>query len=574
MIDARRDIQREDRMERNERPQRPDSRDSRASRESKTSVRDDDSHKLRDCCSWVNEVADYEENKRDAYHEDIRERERERGERRQPLGPVTKERIEADELKGEKRNLTQLKRASADQDKKDQAKESISSTMDQPKKEMDVWNRKIDRVNESVSRIERGDNSPKAWADAVSPTFEKEEEKALEPIKSEKDTDESLKQNFEKLSLEKREDSLNEDAVASAAEGQQAKEDKREKNIRNRTNSGGSNSRVRDSRGGGGGRQWGSTYSVYARGWRGPETRGRRGGPRAAARPASARSGSYGHTDSENSADEVSGSTESGKEEKKSARSPKPNQKAEKEERNQREAMAPPGRDEKRADYAQSQRSEKRTSYDSKVNREGFAPSGEPSRRGRGSSFRIRSTTATSSRMEGYGPPSNKSPFSSERNVLDEKPNPAMRQNPSTPTPEKEMNSLLPSSLQAESADDKIIAKQQALTAGITGKRAKSPNQQSQSQQSQQQQSSSKQDANHASNNASSQKMMQVVRKEESRSKRTRSGSRRVSFSSSHPFSPLVFLTIYLTILTINNLISNVAHSDLHLTNSRSMFIG
>ena len=507
-------------MERNERPQRPDSRDSRASRESKTSLRDDESHKLRDCSSWVNEVADYEENKRDAYHEDIRERERER-ERRQPLGPVTKERIEADELKGEKRSLTQLKRASSDQEKKDQAKESISSVMEPKKEMMDVWNRKIDRVSESNRLIERGDNSPKAWADAVSPTFEKEEEKALEPIKSEKDSEDS-KQNFEKLSLEKREDSLNEDATAE----QQAKEEnKREKNVRNRTNSGGSNSRVRDSRGG---RQWGSTYSVYTRGWRGPETRGRRGGPRAAARPASARSGSYGHTDSENSADEVSGSTESGKEEKKPARSPKPNQKAEKEERN-REAMAPPGRDEKRADYAQSQRSEKRT-YDGKLNREGFAPSGEPSRRGRGSSFRIRSTTATGSRMEGYGPPSSKSPFSSERNV-DEKPNPMRQQNPSTPTPEKEMNSLLPS-LQAESADDKIIAKQQALTAGITGKRAKSPNQQSSQSQSQSQQQSNKQDATHATSNASSQKM-QVARKEESRSKRTRSGSRRVSVSSS-----------------------------------------
>lgn len=95
-----------------------------------------------------------------------------------------------------------------------------------------------------------------------------------------------------------------------------------------------------------------------------------------------------------------------------------------------------------------------------------------------------------------------------------------MRQNPSTPTPEKEINSLISS--QNESTDDKIIAKQQALTAGITGKRAKSPNQQSQ----QTQQSCNKQDGNHTSNNVSSQKI-QVIRKDESRSKRTRSGSRR-----------------------------------------------
>ena len=394
---------------------------------------------------------------------------------------------------------------------------------------MDVWNRKIDRVNENNRIIERGDNSPKAWADAVSPTFEKEEEKTLESIKNDKES-EDLKQNFDKLNLDKREDTLSEDVIIE----QQVKEEKREKNIRNRTSSGGSSSRVRDSRGG---RQWGSTYSVYARGWRGPETRGRRGGPRTAARPASARSGSYGHTDSENSADEVSGSTESGKEEKKSVRSPKPSQKTEKEERN-REAIIS-NRDEKRTDYCQSQRNEKRT-YDNKVSREGFAPSGEPSRRGRGGSFRIRSTTTTGNRMEGYGPPSCKSPFSSERNIDEKQNSEKLRQNPSTPTPEKEINSLISS--QNESTDDKIIAKQQALTAGITGKRAKSPNQQSQ----QTQQSCNKQDGNHTSNNVSSQKI-QVIRKDESRSKRTRSGSRRVSFSNNKKKFNFLFFILFLS---------------------------
>lgn len=195
------------------------------------------------------------------------------------------------------------------------------------------------------------------------------------------------------------------------------------------------------------------------------------------------------------------------------------NQKVEKEERN-REVSS---REEKRTDYpqAQTQRTSEKRIYDGKSSREGFAPSGEPSRRGRGGSFRIRGATGTGSRMEGYGPPSSKSPFSSER-CTDEKQNSTARQNPPTPTPEKEANTLV--SLQVESADDKIIAKQQALTAGITGKRAKSPTQQSPQGV---QQSCNKQDLNHAANNPASQKIQ--PRKEESRSKRTRSGSRRVS---------------------------------------------
>ncbi|XP_011644345.1 protein PRRC2C isoform X1 [Pogonomyrmex barbatus] len=493
-LENRRDAPKE---ERNERPQRPDSRDSRTSRESKTSLRDDELHKLRDCTSWVNEVSDYEEKKRDLYHEETRERERDR---RQPPGPVTKEKIEADELKNEKRSLTQLKRGSSDlQEKKDQPKENVVET----KKDTDVWNRKTERTPES-RQIERGDNSPKAWADAISPTFEKEEEKIAEVVKDSKENDEIKQSLLDKSVLEKREEPVTEDAK------EQAKDEKREKSTRNRTSSSGSNSRIRESRGG---RQWGGTFSVYTRGWRGPESRGRRGGPRSAGKSGmSTKSGSYGHTDSENSADEISGSTESGKEDKRSARSPKPSQKVEKEERNREVSR----RDDKRGTEYPQARSEKRT-YDGKPSHEAFAPSGEPSRRGRGG-FRIRNT-ATGSRMEGYGPPSSKSPFSSERNT-DEKHQQqnAGRQNPPTPTSEKEASLL--QSAPVESADDKIIAKQQALTLGITGRRNKSPSQQTP-------QSGNKQETNHASQvtNVPSQKIQ--MRKEESRSKRTRSGSRR-----------------------------------------------
>ncbi|XP_071563268.1 uncharacterized protein Nocte isoform X9 [Temnothorax nylanderi] len=491
-LESRRDAPKE---ERNERPQRPDSRDSRASRESKTSLRDDEMHKLRDCSSWVNEVSDYEEKKRDLYHEETRERERDR---RQPPGPVTKEKLEADELKNEKRSLTQLKRGSSDQEKKEQPKE-ISA---EAKKDMDVWNRKTERAPES-RQIERSDNSPKAWADAISPTFEKEEEKIAEAAKDGKESDEIKQSSLDKPALEKREEAVSEDA-------KEAKDEKREKSTRNRTSSSGSSSRVRESRGG---RQWGGTFSVYTRGWRGPESRGRRGGPRPTGKSGmSAKSGSYGHTDSENSADEISGSTESGKEDKRSARSPKPSQKIEKDERNREVSR----RDDKRGTEYSQTRSEKRT-YDGKPSHEAFAPSGEPSRRGRGG-FRIRNT-ATGSRMEGYGPPSSKSPFSSERNTDDKhQQQNAGRQNPPTPTSEKEASLL--QSPPVESTDDKIIAKQQALTAGITGRRNKSPSQQAQ-------QSGNKQEANHANQvtNVPSQKAQ--MRKDDLRSKRPRSGSRR-----------------------------------------------
>lgn len=102
------------------------------------------------------------------------------------------------------------------------------------KKEADIWNRKMERTNENNRTTERGDNSPKAWVDAVSPTFEKEEDKNLDGLKSDKDADD-VKQTFDKLSLDKRDDSLNEDGSE-----QQMKEEKREKGIRNRTSSGGS----------------------------------------------------------------------------------------------------------------------------------------------------------------------------------------------------------------------------------------------------------------------------------------------------------------------------------------------
>lgn len=108
-----------------------------------------------------------------------------------------------------------------------------------------------------------------------------------------------------------------------------------------------------------------SSFNVYGQQrWNSQESRGRRGGSsRLSARPSSGRSGSYGHTDSEMSGDEISGaSTEPGKDDRRSARSPKPasSQKGEKDERN-REASR---RDDKRSgDYAQGRSDKSR--YDS-----------------------------------------------------------------------------------------------------------------------------------------------------------------------------------------------------------------
>lgn len=516
MIERQSDVRREpihreeriERNERNERPQRPDSRDSRTSRESRTSLRDEDTLKLRDIGSWAQDIPDYEEKKRDSYRDDHRERDRDG--RWQLPGPVTREKLVTEELKSEKRGMTPLKRGSIDQQEK---KESPTET----KKEADVWNKKLERTPDNNRTIERSEISPKIWSESVSPTFEKEEAKLLEPAKDDKDIDD-MKESMNKLCVDERESSHEEIKDDS-------KDDKREKNVRNRTNSGGS--RTRETRGGTGGGSGGRTwqaYNVYRGSWRGPEPRGRRApGPRSMGRPGSAKSGSYGHSEMELSGDEISGSAESGKEERReregerrSAVSPKPlTQKIDKEDRNREVSRR---EDKRTSDYSQA-RSEKR-GYDGKPSREGFAPSGEPSRRGRGG-FRTRGATT------GYGPPPSKSPFSTER-CPDEKQQQQQQsggqqqlQNPSTPTPQD--NDLSAASSNLESTDDKMIAKQQALTAGITGRRNKSPNLPSH-------QGNKQEIVNHGGmmgHNVGLQRNQ--LKKDDSRSKRNRSGSRRVS---------------------------------------------
>lgn len=195
-------VLKDDRLERGERPQRPDSRDSRTSRDSRASLRDDDASTIfHKPGSWANDFSDYEDKKREAFVE---------RDRRQPPGPVTRDKLEADELKSEKRNnLTQLKRASADQEKKDPSKDSPV----EPKKD-EPWSRqKLD----AERRNDKAESTSKAWADSSSPTFDKDEDKDI------KDQDQDvgdLKRSIEKLNIDKREDSIDE-----------AKDDKKEKRV-------------------------------------------------------------------------------------------------------------------------------------------------------------------------------------------------------------------------------------------------------------------------------------------------------------------------------------------------------
>ncbi|XP_058806241.1 protein PRRC2C isoform X3 [Phymastichus coffea] len=532
------------------RPQRPDSRDSRASRDSRQSLRgDDDFHKSG---SWANDFSDYEEGSKKNFRDEpsappVRDR-------RQPAGPVTKDKLDQEEIK---RGMTSLKRGGPDPNpKKDQdsGKSSIeqqqqSSSMtggsEANKKDNDVWNR-----NKSTPDPIKSNTS---WADSIpSPTFEKEEEEKRLMAAQNNDADKkigNLKQGMEKLNL----DGNKRSSSDLDAEKDEQKDDKRDKNARNRASSSGS----RGPRGGEprGNRQWGSgresnvsnqvpvggqvqgsgSFSnAYGQRWRGnePPARGgggrRSGGNRMGGSGRSGKGGNYERTDSELSGDEIireggGGSLETGKDDRRpsTARSPKPSaHKGEKDERNRNaastrkdEAPRQPG------EFSQPPKKNERSASDldsRRPAREGFAPSGEPSRRGRGGFRNNRggppAATATSGgssgtggggsggapssagsggRIEGYGPPPSKSPFSSgddnKQFNVDESGNNAADHH-------------------SESTDDKIIAKQQALTAGITGGRhTKSPNQMNQPLDAQ----------------------GKPLKKDDSRSKRTRSGSRR-----------------------------------------------
>lgn len=355
--------------------QRPDSRDSRISKES---VRD-----LDYTGNWADtpfESSFSEDKKKDSYRE----------ERRQVPGPITKEKIEADDLKNEKRHLIQLKRI----DNKD-------------KKSDDKLEKKIDDAW-SLRKKDDSTTGSKAWADSVSPTVPSSENskfmEALEKGNKKSSSGDSLHKSDSKSELKKsdKDSDINKDKDDKHLGGSSRTRSESARSHRNN--------------------QWQGGYSVYGSSWskRGDSRSG--GNMRGPPRSAGHRPRDWHATDSELSGDEISVSTESGKEDRSGRhgqpqRSPKTSKKTDKDEKNKdlkQDKVSDRDRDRDRGKY------DKR-SYEqgSRNNRESFVPRGEPSRHGRGG-FRG-SRSITSKRIDGYGIPPSKSPFGNQHEDKDKK---------------------------------------------------------------------------------------------------------------------------------------------------------
>lgn len=145
----RRDKYKEEKERHHERPQRPDSRDSRASRDSRQSRESArDSEPREHIGSWAESAFEpsYEEKRREHGRED----------RRTVPGPITKERMEAEDMRNERRGLTQLKRGQIPEKKVEMKDEKIPEESQS----------NADSIKLQESSVDSG---PKAWADAVSP---------------------------------------------------------------------------------------------------------------------------------------------------------------------------------------------------------------------------------------------------------------------------------------------------------------------------------------------------------------------------------------------------------------------
>lgn len=321
---------------RDERPQRPDSRDSRASRDSRQS-RDSEP---RDYSSWADASFEpaYEEKKKDMHRDD----------RRQVPGPITKERIEADDLKScDKRNLTQLKRGQLPDKKIAEVKKDEKSVCD------DSWSIKKQSSDSSVAS--------KSWSESAPSAPSSESQKFLDalekPIKNYSASTESAKEE-------------------TKLEDDEKKVDKSSKEKRGPT------SRNRSDRS-----QWASGYPshrTFSRRGQGRGGRGPGGPPRQSSTKAEL------GTDSEGSLDEVSMSAESGKDDR--AAKAKKNEKDEKNRELQGDKSPVPEKKGEKQDK-----------------RDGYVPRGEPSRLGRGG-YNVR-RGGMSKKIDGYGPPPSKSPF-------------------------------------------------------------------------------------------------------------------------------------------------------------------
>lgn len=330
-------------QDRFERPQRPDSRDSRTSRESRhsrESARDSEPREYHG--SWADTPFEptYDDRRKEHFRED----------RRAVPGPITKERIEAEDLKPEKKNLTQLKRGYMPEKR-----------MSDIKKEEPEVDKLSEDWNENKNDKEENSSS-KAWADAISPnTVALENPKFMDALEKPNKDDDKMDDN----------DSKKND------KSDKEKDDKRGLNASRRRS---------DPRHQG----WGVGCVYHRSSWSkksDPRRGSRIGGPK----KLSGKSGEWHATDSDVSIDEISVSNESGKDER-SGRS-KPTKKYEK--------------DEKNKETKQSGSSDRKF----ETRRDNYVPRGEPSRHGRGAGNFSRTRGGLSKRIDGYGPPPSKSPF-------------------------------------------------------------------------------------------------------------------------------------------------------------------
>ncbi|GLG99492.1 Uncharacterized protein GBIM_05949 [Gryllus bimaculatus] len=464
------------RREREERPQRPDSRDSRTSRESRNSrdsVREersvhenDHKHSISNrevTGSWVEDhYPDMkEEKKKDFFREERRDAPLEKSDR--------------------KPNETDVwNRSSTTKPLERTTPENSAST-----------------ITTSAAGQARFSEQPssKPWADQIPPddntappSAAVPEEKSIVPIDSikkdvEKDVlnnvpaeaPEKVKNNPKEVELEvEGQEEVKKEEITGSVEV----EPKREKSSRSRSGGARGRSDGRASRQGSG------SYAVYRGGamsWGQQRERGRRG----LHRPAPSRASNAGEytqaTESEQSGDEASAESskedasrstvgqrrpERERESRRPPRSPKQGQKKLEKEEKSRESRRADG--EKGFGNTDLHRYDKRSGgYDAVRNsgREGFAPVGEPSRRGRGGAFRRGSVGRR------YGPPSSKSPFGQPQ---EDGKHPAGNDDPKNkncdgaPDPSKEdIGGELVSN------EDKNKLKLQALAAGVIGSGAR-----------------------------------------------------------------------------------------------------
>lgn len=343
-----------------ERPQRPDSRDSRSTRHS----RDSEPRDYKE--SWTESYESHYEEKRRDHH--IRE------DRRVVPGPITKDRIEADDMRNEKRNLTQLKRGQ-------------------------LFDIKSEKKSDQTEN-KKDDTFVSAWADSLPAA--------------------SIDAESQKLADEKKSSETHK--TDSKVSNEPAKKtDRNDDYSRNRPYSK---------------KSWNDYHHQ-----RWPKRSSSRG-----QRSSRGSHGSDHHhaTDSEGSTEESidqkgNVKTESQKSDQKS---PKPVRKFEKEEKN---------RDNKQEKFINEQRK-----YDKSDKRDSnYVPKGEPSRHGRGGGNFRNARGGISRRIDGYGPPPSKSPFGHHDDRDRERKTDEHHQSESPPVP----------------LEDKTKQNQQALAAGIAGKR-------------------------------------------------------------------------------------------------------